>query len=77
LLPVENEGQAETFLAAHADFSPKPAAEVWLDAVWPDGSIEAPSSPWLQLTPARNGVDGFFAAIFERAAASASTDEAG
>jgi 16S rRNA (cytosine967-C5)-methyltransferase len=69
LLPVENEDQAETFLAAHADFAPKPAGEVWREAVCPDGGPDAPSSPWLRLSPARHGVDGFFAAVFERKAA--------
>jgi len=70
MLPVENEDQAAAFLAAHPDFARCDAAEIWRQAVWPADGPDAPSSPYLSLTPARHGVDGFFAAIFERAAAS-------
>jgi 16S rRNA (cytosine967-C5)-methyltransferase len=71
LLPVENEDQVASFLAAHPDFTQKPAAEAWREAVWPadgdsGGGPEAPSSPNLRLTPAQQGADGFFAAIFTR-----------
>jgi 16S rRNA (cytosine967-C5)-methyltransferase len=66
LLPVENEDQAAQFLAAHPAFAQKPVADIWAEAVWPDGGPPAPSSPNLRLTPARHGTDGFFAAVFER-----------
>jgi 16S rRNA (cytosine967-C5)-methyltransferase len=70
LLPAENEDQADAFLAAHPDFRLKPAADIWREAIWPEnGAPEPPSSPWLRLTPARHGTDGFFAAVFEKTAA--------
>lgn len=56
LLPEENEDQVERFLAAHADYSLDPPA-----------SFPAPlTGPYLKLTPARHGVDGFFAAWLRR-----------
>jgi 16S rRNA (cytosine967-C5)-methyltransferase len=68
MLPVENEDHVAAFLAAHPDFTVKPVADIWREAVWPNGNgPDAPSSPYLRLTPARHGTDGFFAAILERA----------
>jgi 16S rRNA (cytosine967-C5)-methyltransferase len=69
LLNPENEDQAASFLAAHPDFSLIPLPEAWEDTIEPLGGPKAPSAPYLRLTPARDGTDGFFAAIFERAAA--------
>ncbi|MCC7049763.1 MAG: RsmB/NOP family class I SAM-dependent RNA methyltransferase [Alphaproteobacteria bacterium] len=63
LLPAENEKQVEAFLAAHPDFAVVPAGEA-LPGVSADG-------PYLRLTPARHGTDGFFAAVMERKAMSA------
>ncbi|NNG03850.1 MAG: RsmB/NOP family class I SAM-dependent RNA methyltransferase [Inquilinus sp.] len=63
LLPPENEERVAAFLAAHADFEIVPVAEAW--AVTIGG--ECPSDgPFLLLTPARHGTDGFFAAILRR-----------
>ena len=76
MLPSENEDQAEAFLAAHPDFTLKPIAELWAEAVWPQGGPEAPSSPYLRLTPARHDTDGFFAAVFERSKAAVDVVEA-
>ncbi|MCM2344263.1 MAG: RsmB/NOP family class I SAM-dependent RNA methyltransferase [Alphaproteobacteria bacterium] len=59
LLPDENEKQIEAFLAAHPEFELLP-----LDQAWEDG--DAPSSPYLRLTPQRHNTDGFFAAILIR-----------
>jgi 16S rRNA (cytosine967-C5)-methyltransferase len=67
LLPEENERQIESFLAAHADFAVLPVASVWAETV--GGECPA-QGDFLRLTPARNGTDGFFVAIMERAAAS-------
>ncbi|MBL8704572.1 MAG: RsmB/NOP family class I SAM-dependent RNA methyltransferase [Rhodospirillales bacterium] len=63
LLPAENERQVEGFLAAHPDFAPVP-----LEALWPAvGAGPVPcAGPYLHLTPARHGTDGFFAAVLER-----------
>ena len=66
LIPAENEAQAEAFLAAHPNFQAVPAETVWtsvLPTPWPCGAGD-----YLKLTPARNGTDGFFAAVFERTA---------
>ncbi|HXP76630.1 MAG TPA: RsmB/NOP family class I SAM-dependent RNA methyltransferase [Stellaceae bacterium] len=64
LLGDEDEAQIERFLAAHPDFAVLPAARVWRDAVGGD----CPSrGKMLRLTPARNGTDGFFVAVLERA----------
>ena len=62
LLPAENERQAEAF-AASSGFVPLPVAEIWRDVV---GTACPSSGPWLALSPARHGTDGFFIAVFER-----------
>jgi len=71
MLPAENQDQAENFLAAHADFTAKDAGQVWREAVTVNGGPEPPGARYLSLSPARDDTDGFFAAIFERKAASA------
>ena len=63
LLPEENEAQVETFVAAHRDFSVLPVAAVWQATI---GGICPVDGPYLHLTPAAHGTDGFFAAILER-----------
>jgi 16S rRNA (cytosine967-C5)-methyltransferase len=61
LLQEENEGQVSAFLHRHPDFRLVPLAGTPLaGAVSDDGT--------LSLTPARNGTDGFFAAVMERVA---------
>ena len=62
-LREENEAQAEAFLAAAPDFSVVPAAHVWRETI---GGASPGGDPYLRLTPARHGTDGFFVAIFER-----------
>jgi 16S rRNA (cytosine967-C5)-methyltransferase len=64
LLPQENEGQMERFLAADARFRPVPLERLWQDlrpGVPPPGA-----GPWLTLSPAAHGTDGFFCAVLER-----------
>lgn len=66
LLPQENERQVEAFLAANPGFHRIEARQHWstlTDAPWPSGSAE-----YLQLSPARNGTDGFFAVVLRKAA---------
>lgn len=64
LLPCENEEQIVNFLRSRPDFKLVPVKEVW--------EKQMPVSPpeylddMLRLTPARNGCDGFFAAILVR-----------
>jgi len=82
LLRVENESQAEAFLAAHPDFELLSAPELLADRA---GTLALPG-PYLKLRPDAHGTDGFFAAVFQRrhgpagaqaAAAAAETPEPG
>ena len=59
LLAEENERVAEDFLAKHAGWQLLPASL--------RGEAEA-AQPFARLTPHEDGCDGFFAAVFERAA---------
>ena len=63
VLHEENEAQAGAFLAAKPDFSLLPVARVWAETI---GGASPGGVPYLRLTPARHGTDGFFVAIFER-----------
>ncbi|HVC57833.1 MAG TPA: RsmB/NOP family class I SAM-dependent RNA methyltransferase, partial [Stellaceae bacterium] len=63
LLREENEAQAETFLAAHPDFTLYPMARAWEETL---GGRSPGGDDYLRLTPARHGTDGFFVAVFER-----------
>ena len=67
MLPIENEKQIETFLAAHPDFRPLNYTDV-LEGIAPN------PGPYLMLTPAQHETDGFFAAVMERV--KSSEDEA-
>ena len=68
LLPSEDEDRIEAFLARQPDFAPLPVAEIWPAAsdASPPSSGPGQDGPWLQLTPHRHGVDGFFVAILAR-----------
>ena len=63
LLPEENEHVVEGFLAGNPDFCPVPLSEVWKRT--PGGEAPCPD-PWLRLSPATHGTDGFFAAVLKR-----------
>lgn len=66
LLPAENERQVEAFLASRPDFEAVGARAHWTavtDIPWPCRRDDA-----LQLSPAQNGTDGFFAAVLRKAA---------
>ena len=61
LLREENEAQIDGFCARHPGYAVVPVSEVWsLPAAMPC------PDPYLLLTPARHGTDGFFAAVLER-----------
>lgn len=66
LLEEENSAQVEAFLARHPSFRVRPFAEVWRETI---GGEAPETGPFLRLTPARHGTDGFFVAILERQAA--------
>ena len=63
LLPDENERPVEAFLERRGDFRVLPPAEVWQDRV--SGPVPI-AGPFVRLTPASHGTDGFFVAILER-----------
>ncbi len=71
LLAAENEDRVEAFLAAHPEFAPVPFAEVWAAAV---GGACPADGPYLRLSPAAHGTDGFFAAILERVESDSDSD---
>jgi 16S rRNA (cytosine967-C5)-methyltransferase len=64
LLPEEDEGQVNAFLARRPDFAPLPLAEAWAAA----GLAGPPpcDGPFMLLSPGRHGTDGFFAALLVR-----------
>jgi 16S rRNA (cytosine967-C5)-methyltransferase len=70
LLPEENERQAEAFAAANPEFEPVPVSQVWREALGTKPPPGHPDwgDPWLRLSPARHGTDGFFVAVFARQA---------
>ena len=65
LLGEENEDQVRNFLETHEEFAVHPVAEVW------GRHMAAPcpaTGPYLTLTPAGQGTDGFFVALLDRKA---------
>ncbi len=69
VLPQENTGQIEAFLARHPQFRVVPFAEVWRAASVSEPPVSADGRhDTLLLTPATHGSDGFFAAVLEKAA---------
>lgn len=68
LLAEENEAQIAHFLSHHEEFKLLPLPYVWHDVI---GGAPPAEGAMLSLTPARNGTDGFFAAILERQKADA------
>lgn len=63
MLNDENEKQVASFLDGHGDFRVVPMPEVWRETV---GTTPPGDGPYMSLTPARHGTDGFFAAVLER-----------
>ncbi len=65
LLPSENDDIVEEFLHDEPGFRVLPVTEVWAEVIGPACPV---STPFLLLTPARHGTDGFFAAVLVREA---------
>ncbi len=67
VLPPENRGQVDAFLARHADFKLVPWRAAWETALpsAPPPSADG-SEETLLMTPLSHGTDGFFVAVFER-----------
>ncbi|MGE0154515.1 MAG: RsmB/NOP family class I SAM-dependent RNA methyltransferase [Reyranellaceae bacterium] len=68
LLPRENEGQIEAFLARHPGFEVVKLAEAWREATGTDLPAAIPDGAHLRLTPAGQGTDGFFVGVLRRQA---------
>ncbi len=67
ILMEENEDQVEKFLAEQPAFEVLPISRVWEEVMAVTDRPACPcDDPYLRLTPARHGTDGFFAAILER-----------
>ncbi|NDU87729.1 MAG: RsmB/NOP family class I SAM-dependent RNA methyltransferase [Ferrovum sp.] len=62
LLPAENQRQAESFALRHPDFRLLSAQTLLAE----NGVVLELDTPYLQLSPAKHGTDGFFAAAWER-----------
>ncbi|MDA1100535.1 MAG: RsmB/NOP family class I SAM-dependent RNA methyltransferase [Proteobacteria bacterium] len=74
ILMEENEDQIEGFLAEQPAFSVLPISRVWDEVMTsPDRPTCPCDDPYLRLTPARHGTDGFFVAVLERRAAASDT----
>lgn len=74
LLPEENEAQVAGFLDRRKDFSLVPMPDAWRAVSAAPPPCEG---PFLSLTPARHGTDGFFAAVLRRDAPAAGAAAAG
>jgi 16S rRNA (cytosine967-C5)-methyltransferase len=71
VLPEEDEGQMQAFVATRNDFVAIPPHVLWPRVVGEDASFpgtEGPDATSLLLSPARHGTDGFFVAVLERRA---------
>jgi 16S rRNA (cytosine967-C5)-methyltransferase len=67
LLPRENGVQADWFLAQNEEFTALPVAGIWISAIGgPAPESSSGPGPYLSLTPASHGTDGFFVAILQR-----------
>ena len=76
LLAAENAEQVAWFLERHPEFTALPVAEVWESAVAPRGGGACPAAgPFLSLTPAVHGTDGFFVAVLARRAQESNATE--
>jgi 16S rRNA (cytosine967-C5)-methyltransferase len=70
LLPSENVAQVTSFAKDHPEFTLRPVADVWAETIGRmSAGVGCPTADrLLQLTPAAHETDGFFVAVFERAA---------
>jgi 16S rRNA (cytosine967-C5)-methyltransferase len=63
LLPAENDVQIAQFLAAHPDYAPLSAADIWQAAT--SRALPPGMATFFHATPRRTGTDGFFTAILQ------------
>jgi 16S rRNA (cytosine967-C5)-methyltransferase len=63
VLPEENGERVDTFLAAHPGFRLLPLPDVWAETLGAPCPVDR---PYLTLSPASTGTDGFFCALLSR-----------
>lgn len=69
VLPEENVDQAAWFKETYPGFTPVPYGKAWLETIGGTPPVSADGSDeTLLLTPASHGTDGFFVALFSKAA---------
>jgi 16S rRNA (cytosine967-C5)-methyltransferase len=66
LLREENEARLDAFLVKHSDFQVTPIQTVWAETFAGESCPDMGESPYLRLTPARHGTDGFFVGVLGR-----------
>ncbi|MGD9543038.1 MAG: RsmB/NOP family class I SAM-dependent RNA methyltransferase [Methylocystis sp.] len=67
VLREENEDQVAAFLAAHPDFTARPAVEMARQAGLPDlARFASPHGAGIRLSPATSGADGFYVCVMAR-----------
>jgi 16S rRNA (cytosine967-C5)-methyltransferase len=66
ILPDENQGQIDVFLAENKDYTLLPIPQVWAEAL---GTPCPTTADTLQLSPHTTGTDGFFVAVLQRSGA--------
>lgn len=66
ILRQENEERVDAFLAENATFFAHPVAEVWSEVLPGTDYPGIMDNPYLRLTPADHGTDGFFVAVLGR-----------
>jgi 16S rRNA (cytosine967-C5)-methyltransferase len=71
-LARENEEQIDWFLAQNPEFTLLPVSEIWRSVIGGEALVP---DPYLALTPARHGTDGFFMAALQRRAKSTASAE--
>lgn len=65
LLKDENEDRVAAFLETHPNFEIAPIQGVWAETIKTAPCPDMGDSPYLRLTPARHGTDGFFVAVLQ------------
>ncbi len=73
LLQEENEQRIERFVTENPDFAVIDARQVWAELLGDDCPLDG---PFMRLTPAKHGTDGFFCAVLQRQADSLSNTDA-
>lgn len=68
MLRDENEDRLDAFLKTHPDFQVVPIQTVWAETFGGEPCPDMGDTPYLRLTPAEHGTDGFFVGVLGRKA---------